>query len=38
MTAGAHRSLANFIWSICNLFRGPYRRNEYRALLKEVTA
>lgn len=25
-----HSRLANFIWSICNLLRGPYKRNEYR--------
>ncbi len=24
-----HSQLANFIWSICNLLRGPYKRNEY---------
>jgi type I restriction enzyme M protein len=30
MTAGTHRELANFIWSICNLLRGPYKRNEAR--------
>ncbi len=29
MTANPHSQIANFIWSICNLLRGPYRRNEY---------
>jgi len=30
MTAETHSQLATFIWSICNLLRGPYKRNEYR--------
>lgn len=25
--------LASFIWSICNLLRGPYKRNEYRKVI-----
>jgi len=33
MTAETHAQLANFIWSICNLLRGPYRRNEYRKVI-----
>ncbi len=30
MSPETHSQLANFIWSICNLLRGPYKRNEYR--------
>jgi type I restriction enzyme M protein len=30
MTVQTHQQLASFIWSICNLLRGPYKRNEYR--------
>ena len=33
MTAETHSQLANFIWSICNLLRGPYKRNEYRKVI-----
>jgi type I restriction enzyme M protein len=33
MTAETHTQLANFIWSICNLLRGPYKRNEYRKVI-----
>ena len=29
MTLRTHPQLASFIWSICNLLRGPYKRNEY---------
>lgn len=29
--------LANFIWSICNLLRGPYKRNEYRKVILPLT-
>lgn len=32
-----HRELANFIWSICNLLRGPYKRNEYRKVILPLT-
>src|SRR6266850_1241964 len=32
MNTETHSQLANFIWSICNLLRGPYKRNEYRKL------
>ncbi|MDO8302242.1 MAG: class I SAM-dependent DNA methyltransferase, partial [Sedimentisphaerales bacterium] len=28
---------ANFIWSICNLLRGPYKRNEYRKVILPLT-
>lgn len=37
MTAATHRELANFIWSICNLLRGPYKRNEYRKVILPLT-
>ena len=29
--------IANFIWSICNLLRGPYQRNEYRKVILPLT-
>lgn len=25
--------LANFVWSVCNLLCGPYKRNEYRKVI-----
>ena len=37
MTADHHSQLANFIWSICNLLRGPYKRNEYRKVILPLT-
>ena len=37
MTADHHSQLANFIWSICNLLRGPYKRNEYRKVILTLT-
>ena len=37
MTAETHRQLANFIWDICNLLRGPYKRNEYRKVILPLT-
>ena len=33
MSTETHSQLANFIWSICNLLRGPYKRNEYRKVI-----
>jgi len=33
MSTETHFELANFIWSICNLLRGPYKRNEYRKVI-----
>ncbi len=30
MNTETHRQLASDIWSISNLLRGPYKRNEYR--------
>ncbi|MCM8626956.1 N-6 DNA methylase [Accumulibacter sp.] len=37
MTTESHAQLANFIWSICNLLRGPYKRNEYRKVILPLT-
>jgi type I restriction enzyme M protein len=37
VTAETHTQLANFIWSICNLLRGPYKRNEYRKVILPLT-
>ncbi len=32
-----HQQMANFIWEICNLLRGPYKRNEYRKVILPLT-
>ena len=37
MTAENHSQTASFIWSICNLLRGPYKRNEYRKVILPLT-
>ena len=37
MSPETHSQLANFIWSICNLLRGPYKRNEYRKVILPLT-
>ncbi|MDY0042472.1 MAG: class I SAM-dependent DNA methyltransferase [Desulforhabdus sp.] len=37
MTPETHTQLAGFIWSICNLLRGPYKRNEYRKVILPLT-
>ena len=37
MNARTHVELATFIWSICNLLRGPYKRNEYRKVILPLT-
>ena len=37
MNAQTHGELANFIWGICNLLRGPYKRNEYRKVILPLT-
>lgn len=37
MTTETHRQLADFIWKICNLLRGPYKRNEYRKVILPLT-
>lgn len=33
MSPQTHSQTANFIGSICNLLRGPYKRNEYRKVV-----
>ena len=37
MNAQTHSELASFIWGICNLLRGPYKRNEYRKVILPLT-
>ena len=37
MNTRTHGELATFIWSICNLLRGPYKRNEYRKVILPLT-
>lgn len=37
MTSETHAQLVSFIWSICNLLRGPYKRNEYRKVILPLT-
>ena len=37
MNTRTHGQLATFIWSICNLLRGPYKRNEYRKVILPLT-
>ncbi|MBN8490992.1 MAG: SAM-dependent DNA methyltransferase [Burkholderiales bacterium] len=37
MNTQTHSQLAGFIWSICNLLRGPYKRNEYRKVILPLT-
>ena len=37
MNTRTHAEMANFIWSICNLLRGPYKRNEYRKVILPLT-
>ena len=37
MNSRTHAELANFIWGICNLLRGPYKRNEYRKVILPLT-
>ena len=37
MNTRTHAELANFIWSLCNLLRGPYKRNEYRKVILPLT-
>ena len=36
-TTATHAEMANFIWNICNLLRGPYKRNEYRKVILPLT-
>src|SRR5881275_1464526 len=37
MPAETHSQIAGFIWSVCNLLRGPYKRNEYRKVILPLT-
>lgn len=37
MSTESHSQVANFIWGICNLLRGPYKRNEYRKVILPLT-
>jgi len=37
MSSSNQGQLVNFIWSICNLLRGPYKRNEYRKVILPLT-
>src|SRR5438552_3866985 len=37
MASETHSQIASFIWSICNLLRGPYKRNEYRKVILPLT-
>ncbi|MBL0163646.1 MAG: SAM-dependent DNA methyltransferase [Xanthomonadales bacterium] len=37
MSAETHAQRASFIWGICNLLRGPYKRNEYRKVILPLT-
>jgi len=37
MSSETHSQIAGFIWSICNLLRGPYKRNEYRKVILPLT-
>lgn len=38
MTPETNSQMANFIWSICNLIRGPYKRNEHHKGILPLTA
>lgn len=33
----SHTNIVSFIWSICNLLRGTYKRNEYRKVILPFT-
>lgn len=37
MSPEKHKEMVKFIWSICNLLRGPYTRNEYRKVILPLT-
>jgi type I restriction enzyme M protein len=37
MSSETHSQIASFLWSICNLLRGPYKRNEYRKVILPLT-
>lgn len=37
MATQSHSQIASFIWGICNLLRGTYKRNEYRKVILPFT-
>ena len=37
MKNNPHSDMVTFIWNICNLLRGPYKRNEYRKVILPLT-
>ena len=37
MNANTHQEFVSFIWTICNLLRGPDKRNEYRKVILPLT-
>ncbi len=37
MSPETHKQTTDFIWSICNKLRGPYKRNEYRKVILPLT-
>ena len=37
MNTRTHSEIASFIWSVCNLLRGPYKRNEHRKVILPLT-
>ena len=37
MNTHTHTESVNFIWDLCNLLRGPYKRNEYRKVILPLT-
>ena len=37
MNVQTHTEMASLIWRICNLLRGPYKRNEYRKVILPLT-
>ena len=37
MSPETHSQMPHFIWGICNLLRGPYKRNEYRKVILPLT-
>src|SRR5215204_2952035 len=37
MSPETHSQVVNFIWGICDLLRGPYKRNEYRKVILPLT-
>src|SRR5260370_28327423 len=37
MDQGQHNGMANFIWSVADLLRGPYRPNQYKDVMLPLT-